>query len=345
MPSEPGLSRVPPFHEEGGRLRSVTAFARKAAQPRWSPRSLRVPQACGPRASLRRGGRGSFTPPAVPVAQPGVCVDGRGTCRAVARGPRPPPPRTRVDRGVHGATRGPRVPHAFAVSSVSVCRAFHAGKNAPTPVRGLSLLAAPSSALATPWPSRVALPRASTSPASHTPSPHSSRSDLFRTGETGQRPSGTTLRFLLRGNPRSLPEPRSPGEDAPSSVADFPQGPEACRAHSRRFAFVPRHQRMNRGPRRPALCPFSVSPDAAPACLLPAVTPLLAATRLGSCRLFFFFSFCRSWKALLPVVPQLGLGVSDSAVNVTCSQRGPLWRPVWLSLYHCVITLFKRFRF
>lgn len=216
VPSEPGLSRVPPFREEGGRLRSVTAFARKAAQPRWSPRSLRVPQACGPRASLRRGGRGSFTPPAVPVAQPGVCVDGRGTCRAVARGLRLPPPRTRVDRGVHGATRGPRVPHAFAVSSVSVCRALHAGKNALTPVRGLSLLAAPSSALATPWPSRVALPRASTSPASHTPSPHSSRSDLFRTGETGQRPSGTTLRFLLRGNPRSLPEPRSPGEDAPS---------------------------------------------------------------------------------------------------------------------------------
>lgn len=247
MPSEPGLSRVPPFREEGGRLRSVTAFARKAAQPRWSPRSLRVPQACGPRASLRRGGRGSFTPPAVPVAQPGVCVDGRGTCRAAARGLRLSPPRTRVDRGVHGATRGPRVPHAFAVSSVSVCRAFHAGKNAPTPVRGLSLLAAPSSAPPTPWPSRVALPRAITSPASHTPSPHSSRSDLFRTGETGQRPSGTTLRFLLRGNPRSLPEPRSPGEDAPSSVADFPQGPEACRAHSRRFAFVPRHQRMNQG--------------------------------------------------------------------------------------------------
>lgn len=248
MPSEPGLSRVPPFREEGGRLRSVTAFARKAAQPRRSPCSLRVPQACGPRASLRRGGRGSFTPPAVPVAQPGVCVDGRGTCRAVARGPRLPPPRTRVDRGVHGATRGPRVPHAFAVSSVSVCRAFHAGKNAPTPVRGLSLLAAPSSARwPAPWPSRVALPRASTSPASHTPSPHSSRSDLFRTGETGQRPSGTTLRFLSRGNPRSLPEPWSPGEDAPSSVADFPQGPEACRAHSRRFAFVPRHQRMNRG--------------------------------------------------------------------------------------------------
>lgn len=108
-----------PVREEGGRLRSVTAFARKAAQPRWSPRSLRVPQACGPRALLRRGGRGSFTPPAVPVAQPGVCVDGRGTCRAVARGLRLPPPRTRVDRGVHGATRGPRVPHAFAVSSVS----------------------------------------------------------------------------------------------------------------------------------------------------------------------------------------------------------------------------------
>lgn len=96
-------------------------------------------------------------------------------------------------------------------------------------------------------PPHRGLPRAITSPASHTPSPHSSRSDLFRTGETGQRPSGTTLRFLLRGNPRSLPEPRSPGEDAPSSVADFPQGPEACRAHSRRFAFVPRHQRMNQG--------------------------------------------------------------------------------------------------
>lgn len=299
MPSEPGLSRVPPFREEGGRLRSVTAFARKAAQPRWSPCSLRVPQACGPRASLRRGGRGSFTPPAVPVAQPGVCVDGRGTCRAVARGLRLPPPRTRVDRGVHGATRGPRVPHAFAVSSVSVCRAFHAGKNAPTPVRGLSLLAAPSSALATPWPSRVALPRASTSPASHTPSPHSSRSDLFRAGETGQRPSGTTLRFLLRGNPRSLPEPWSPGEDAPSSVADFPQGPEACRAHSRRFAFVPRHQRMNRGPRRPALCPFSVSPDAVPACLFPPRGPSLpcwqrpASVPVG---FFFFFLFAGAGK-------------------------------------------------
>lgn len=184
--------------------------------------SLRVPHACGRRASLHRGSRGSFTSPSTsPVAHLGVFVDGHGTYGTAARGS------AWCLRGLACGRVGSgesTVPCGCPVSptylQAAVCLQGFARRKTPLtpvcrpspPVPACPCLSPPVPACARPRVGRRHCAPAPSAPRGCAPGLplrprclHSSQRDLFtQQGRRNVSFLGKTLRFLLRWNPNSL---------------------------------------------------------------------------------------------------------------------------------------------